>query len=88
MHKPTTTKQVKRVACQSGKIELEKTNFYCSVFVALTIAIENNRYDVVDELLRQKELKVPDESVKTLIDLANQQSNYSKKKKKKKQLKP
>lgn len=46
------------------------------------IAIENNQLDVVDELLRQKDIKMEPESVQTLLDLANQHSNYFEKEKK------
>lgn len=44
------------------------------------IAIENDRYDFVDALLRENTIMIADDCTQTLLDLANQQSNYLKKK--------
>lgn len=41
------------------------------------LAIRHGQYDVVDELLRQgAKVEIPNDSEKTLLDLAEQQSNY------------
>lgn len=41
------------------------------------LAIHHGQYDVVDELLRQgAKVDIPNDSEKTLLDLAEQQSNF------------
>lgn len=76
MQKPTTTKQVSQI-CEA---KLSHIYVYCYDFAALMLAVQNGKYDVITELFNLGAIAdIPNDSEKTLLNLAEKQSNYFKK---------
>lgn len=81
MQKPTIIKQL---SCWLFKMVSKPSNLALiqHFLKSSPISYASGNYEVIDELLKNgADINVPDETDRTLLDLATQQSNYLKRRK-------